>query len=800
MKQRVLAILMVLTLLSLVGCSAQSPAQAASASSFDADMSSSESIPAPESGILNPEGSEALSGDGSNSEPVLPAHTEAAYQPSGNQLLKGKQFGTDQDYTSLYEQFGRQVTIADVEENEDGLAVLKAPDGKRYELGLDFLSMAMVFNTDPAGSAYRSADEVYAAWWRYYLTRWNRLLPEIPLYCHEYYDICSAQIRGMTEYPTNPWWGPSKALLDWSSDKSDNSLILGVENELQGTFRFRDPLRNSGSNADPDIYSLITGLETAVTDREGRWIVNPTAVQSYEHRVNEDGTATFFFTIYDDLRFSDGSPVTAKNYLYTPMVFSSSIVKPAGQSCPKPFYSVVGCEAFHSYTGPYDVPGETSPVFSGLRLLGDYSFSLTLKADYVPYFFRLYQLTLAPVHRTLWLETADIADDGEGCYLTGDFYENAQANSAYIEAAALGAAPSVPCAGPYAIESWDEKAGTVTLRRNPYFKGDYAGTQPSIETVIVQKVEQDTLLENLKTGRVDFISGIPSSLAETAKRNRTTHPLIVPDSDNSNTVNAAADALAFVDASEGAFYASGYLRAGYGKLAFRNDFGPVQFPEVRQAIALCMDRPAFSEAMTGGLGSLVDAPYAAGSWMYREAVKQGMKLESYAQSLARAVALLEDGGWIYDKDGKPYTEGVRYKKIPAAYATLLDIRYSSLDGSLVTTRVGEDYYMPLVLCWFGTEDNAFSALLEERFAQNELLLSAGFRVDEYLGSFYVMLDELYWNGGYGAAFTPRYNVFNFSTGYSDPVFDYSFNLTIDPNLYDNYSVYYLKDPADIWWN
>ena len=78
----------------------------------------------------------------------------------------GKEYGVD--YTSLYDQFGKDTTIADVTEDEEtGLCYIEK-DGVEYELGLDFLSMAMVYNTTPAGD-YETADDVFAAWWRLYM-------------------------------------------------------------------------------------------------------------------------------------------------------------------------------------------------------------------------------------------------------------------------------------------------------------------------------------------------------------------------------------------------------------------------------------------------------------------------------------------------------------------------------------------------------------------------------------------------------------------------------------------------------
>ena len=98
--------------------------------------------------------------------------------------LANKEYGTD--YVSLYSQFGKETSIADViEDEETGFAYIER-DGVRYQLGLDFLSMAMVYNTAvPEGGVWETEDDVYANWWKLYMQRWNYMMPEVPLYSNE---------------------------------------------------------------------------------------------------------------------------------------------------------------------------------------------------------------------------------------------------------------------------------------------------------------------------------------------------------------------------------------------------------------------------------------------------------------------------------------------------------------------------------------------------------------------------------------------------------------------------------------
>ncbi len=699
---------------------------------------------------------------------------EYVYQPTGAQLVANKEYGEDKDYISLYDKFGKEASIKDVEEDEDtGLAYFNAPDGKKYELGLDFLTMAMVYNTNPEGSSYATEDDVYAAWWKYYITRWNMLLPEIPLYSNEYYDVYNAKIKGVEEHPTNPFWSPAMAMIDWSSEKEDGSFILGNTTDLSGKFRYSSFGSSSPGAADNDVYKMITGLETVVTTKEGGYEVNKTVVKDLQVTENEDGTATYTITLNEDLVFSDGSPVTAKNYLYFPMIFSTPVAAKAAGRDHKATMTLVGYSDFASYDG---TEGSGSKVMKGLRLLGDYQFSCTVDSAYYPYFYALSYAAFSPTHQLLWAGDADIADDGEGVYLTDNFYADADAHAALITKNAANTDTTIPYSGPYMVESYDASTKEATLKINTNFKGNYEGVKPSIETIIYKKIIAETQLEDLKSGGVDCLAAITGG-------------------------SATDEAISMADSSNGAFVYTHYSRAGYGKLGFRADYGPVQFPEVRQAIAYCMDRATFAKNFTGGYGGVVDGPYYTGSWMYKAAIKQKMMLLSYDTSVDSAIQVLEDNGWNKNAEGGEYTEGIRYKEIPAEYATENDINYKSMDGAYVTTKVGDNYYMPLVLNWFGTVDNEFSDLLVTGFETNDNVTNAGMKVYRNLGDFAPMLDELYQAQVYGYySGTPMYCVFNFATGFNSAMYDYSFNMTIDPSMYDDYSAYYYKDAADIYWN
>ena len=686
-----------------------------------------------------------------------------------------------EDYHSLYDEIGADITIDKVEEDEDGFAYITL-NGEKHILGLDFLTMAMVYNTTPAGE-YETEDDVYAAWWRYYMTRWNYLLPEVPLYSNEYYDLYNAQIKGVQEHPTNPFWSPASAVIDWSSEKADDSIILGSSTELSGQFRVPAFGKSNPGSSDNDVGNLTTGLETVATTKEGGYEWNDTVVVSHEETTDADGNLTYTIKIADDLKFSDGSAVTAKDYLAYSMASLTPVYTEAASRETSGLTVLGWKDAYQLYTGPDSEAG--TKELAGLHLIDDYTFSVTIPAEYANYFYKITYGGFSAQPAAAFLgEGVEIKDDGNGCYLSDEFYAK-DAEGKYVQAANIKKLctdiseenyAAFPWSGPYAVKSYDNTDSTATLVKNEYFKGNYEGTKPQIGTIIYKRTVSATQIEDFKAGGLDVIAAITGGA----------------DTDN---------ALKLADESEGKYVYTHYSRAGYGKLGFRADYGPAQFASVRQAIALCMDRAQFAKDFTGGYGGVVDGPYYTGSWMYKAAVDQGMLLDSYATSADAAIDVLEADGWVYNADGTDYAgEGVRYKAIPADKINENDKNYQSVDGTYKTVEVNGVYLMPLVINWYGTADNEFTDLLQTGFKENENIVKAGFAVYNTIGDFAPMLDELYQQAAYGFyAGTPMYCAFNFATGFNSAAYDYAFNMTIDPAMYDDYSSYYIKDYADIYW-
>ena len=672
-----------------------------------------------------------------------------------------------EDYRSVYDAIGKNVTI-DMVEERNGRAYVTY-EGVEYELGMDFLSMAMVYNTRPV-SGYTTATDVYNEWWRLFIQRWNLLVPEVPLYSNQYYDVYNAKIDKLE---TNPYWAVTDAIVGAKVLTSDNSVVLGSNTELSGAFRNASFGKSSPGAADLAIQTLTSGYSTVVTDKKGVFTWAGTEIlRSHSETENEDGTKTYTMQIADDLTFSDGSKIKAENYLAALLVGSTPVMKAAGGGDAAGL-TFVGYEQFNQYAGE----GESVP-FSGVRLLDENTFSVTVKKEYADYYYALRYGAFTPSPLSLYLGSYKIKDDGQGAYIEKGFYDKTNKNgiTAYSFADTLVSnmnevsAAKFPYSGPYFVENYDASAKTAMLKRNAAYKGDIRG-KASIERISYVRIVPETQLDQLKQGRVDVLASVTGGEETRA-------------------------ALAIVDNVK--FKETHYDRAGYGKLAFRCDFSPTQFAQVRRAVMYTIDRNEFAQTFTGGYGSVVDAPYHVGLDAYI-AVKDKLQLNRYDYSVENAKRSLIEGGWVYNEKGEAYEEGkgVRYKKLSGYERSYNNLAFASTDNKYRTVKVNGEYYMPLVINWMGTQPNPVTDQLITAWQNNK---NAGERIGAYITSSTgdmnsALYGEYYQMTAYG--FTKaRFGAVNFATGFTSAVYDQAFYWTIDPDRYHNYSSNFLQDESD----
>lgn len=562
-------------------------------------------------------------------------------------------------------------------------------------------------------------------------------------------------------------------------------VILGSTTELSGDFRWPGFGGSSAGASDQDITKLTVGYGTMEIDQSGAYQWNKTAVKSHNETENDDGTYTIDIVINEGLKFSDGSAITAKNYVASILSFSSPVSVAAGHSGMSG-QAFVGYSEFRAYTGA-DAPEEAKKEFSGVRLLGEYEFSLTVSSDYYPYYFAYTYGAVDPDFLALVLgEGVDVKDDGNGCYLTDNFYAMTEGEDAtYVKAEEIKAnrydTTKYPYSGPYTISKWDEGNSEATLLANPEFQGNFEGVKPTIETIVYRLLVQETQLDQLKKGEVDVLSAITGG-------NDTKAALAVVDGTNFSEVH--------------------YQRAGYGKIEFECDFGPTMFASVRQAITYALNRTEFCQTFTGGYGVVVDGPYSPDFAMWK-AVKDDITLIDYSYSVANAEKALVEGGWIYNSKGEDFVPGqtgvdaVRYKKLTAEEAEAcggVNKTYASVNNTdgvtYKTVKIGDDYYMPLAINWFGTTPNDVTDLLNTMLANSKDVAGLGMVIRSTVGDFTQLLGEICRDASYGYAGTPTFGMFNLATGWNTAVYDYAFNWSLD-EAYFGYSANKLYDEYDV---
>jgi peptide/nickel transport system substrate-binding protein len=483
--------------------------------------------------------------------------------------------------------------------------------------------------------------------------------------------------------------------------------------------------------ADYDIYNMITGYPTVGITFNGEYVIDETVVAKHEVTENEDGSKTHTFTINDGLTYADGTPITAKDYVTSIMLWSSNVVGEMGAQNTYGMY----------FAGWEEFAKGTAKEFKGVRIIDDMNYSVTIAAENLPFFFELALIKAVPAKLDFWTdETVEIKDDGNGAYFSDNFTKEnfeARLNAARREVPR-------PSSGAYVLESYDEASKTAVVKVNDKYAGNYEGQKPLIETIIYKKVNSETSLDELATGSVDLLSGMASG----------------------DEINGGMDLV-----DKGGFAYSAYPRSGFGRLLFQCDFGPTQFKEVRQAIAHLLDRNDFAKAFTGGYGSVVHGPYGESMWFYQETKAQlNEKLNPYPYSLDEAVKLLEQAGFTLDANGNPYTSGVRYKKMD--------------DGTL----------MPLIIEWASTEQNVVSELLVVKLQQNPDLAKAGIQLNQTQMTFTELLNWLYRDSTQGDKYgVPTYGMFNLAIGYT-PDYDISPYYTTDEDLIaQGYNENYIRD-------
>jgi len=457
----------------------------------------------------------------------------------------------------------------------------------------------------------------------------------------------------------------------------------GSTTEAKGTFIVGTPKLNGdfiagfgNSSYDKSVRDMLWALPTYTTTPGGEFLLDETVVKAVETSVDDAGNKTYKFTLNSGLKWSDGSDVTAKDYVFGILFAASPEWVEAGNS-DTAGDSLLGYAAYHA--------GETE-VFEGVKLLGDLEFSVTIGADFLPYFYEVAYAAFGPSPMAVWAPDLTIGEDGSS--LVGDV-----AAVATSVATTERFAPSVT-SGPFTFESFENDV--VTLQVNPNYAGDYRGEKAKVATVIVKYVDPTTDVDLVISGDIDLVAGV----VEGAKIEK------AKGSDQADVVS--------------------YKRNGYGMIAFANDFGPTKENKVRQALAYLIDRNTFLVNILGGYGAMVNGEYGLSQWMYTtQADTVESTLVNYTFNVDKANELLDATEWKFEADGVTPWDATkaadgywRYN----ANKEVLQINHLGTTGNPITDLIGTEWPKGLNRAGvkFTIEWQDFNSLLANYYYSYEL--------------------------------------------------------------------------------
>lgn len=474
-------------------------------------------------------------------------------------------------------------------------------------------------------------------------------------------------------------------------------LIIGAITDLEQDFY--DPVFNSSTTNYKITENVLHGYTTVITTKEGEWITDPMVVSALDTVENEDGTKTFTITLNDGLLWSDNSAVTAKDYAFAMLLESSPEMMGVDNYSATRYTYLDGYDEFNA--------GDTE-VLKGVHLIDDKTFSVTVKADELPYHYDLAYASVTPRPIAVIAPGCDIEDSEEGATIMGDFTTDVLLKTIGDPDTGYRYNPQVTC-GPYKLVSYDASSRQGTFEVNENYVGNYAGIKPMIKTLIIKTVKSETQINELKAGTVDLLFEIGEA-------------------------EGIEPGLDLVD--EGLVQKHTYFRYGYGLIRFDCSQFPTDSQSVRQAVAYCLDRNEFARQYSGGYATVVHGEYGLSQWEYLDSKDWiDENLNTYEKDIEKAKEVLAADGWTLNKDGGEYKDGD-------------GTRYKDVDGEL----------KPLVIEWCNTEGNPVSELLNTMLP--EAMQDAGMELKTTTTDFPTLLTAMDHEG------ETMYNMYNLATGFS----------------------------------
>lgn len=446
--------------------------------------------------------------------------------------------------------------------------------------------------------------------------------------------------------------------LDAAADNNYDELIVANTTRLSGNF-FGELFGNN--TADADVWELLHGYTLVTWNGElGSFEPDPMVVAGKVISVGENGNRVYTIALQSDLTYSDGTPITAKDYAFAILLSAAPQIAAIGGQV-NGSDAIVGMEDYRS--------GKTH-ILSGVRVLGDTMLEIEIRSEYLPFFYELGLLNYSPYPIAPITPGCEVADDGEGVYIRDigtDVGPSTLFTAELLRGALLDPAsgfvshPSV-ASGPYMLKDFDRQTGEASFEINPCYKGNCESVKPTIPNLIYCTADNTDVIAKLGEGSIGLFN--KAVRAETISEGL--------------TLVTSGDTHAM----------SNYMRNGFSFISCSTERAAMSSQAVRQAIAHCLDADTFVSDYVRNYGMRVYGYYGIGQWMYQLvegtleppvelpenptteeqqqyddaiAAWDALSLDTvnhYDLDTETAKKLLEDDGWTMNKAGEAYSAEV----------------------------------------------------------------------------------------------------------------------------------------------
>ena len=527
-------------------------------------------------------------------------------------------------------------------------------------------------------------------------------------------------------------------------------LIVGNTTAMRGDF-FSDVFGNSTS--DIDVRTLIHGFDLVNWDQgQDEYTLDPTVVSHFEVTEDANKNRVYELTLCDDLKFSDGTKITAKDYAFSLLLRLSPQLQEIGGTVTR---------SDHLLGGRAYAAGESS-VLAGVRLLDDNRLSITLNREYLPFYYEEALLLCNPYPISVIAPGCTVKDDGDGVYIEGDFTAEVLRQTILDPVSGYNSHPSVT-SGPYVLKSFD--GTTAHFESNSNYKGTWVADEFTLF------MDEDSLTRAQDEEGNELILARPSieKIEFTLADNATAEKDLAEG--RLHVLNKATSGPVIENLLEnGDMDYELYDRVGLSFITFSFEYPAVREAAVRQAIAWCMDRDQMTKDYCGEEGTRVDGYYGIGQWEYqtvtgqagypvlkgyeeddREAAepdgterfqnryarsedeyKQMIKqwkaltldgLTEYKVDTKKANDLLDQAGWTLNANGEPRQAGseeIRCKMVDGELVAL-DLKLMLPAGSRMAETLTANAVPNLKACGIGLTlvEKAMPELLSEYYRQSE---------------------------------------------------------------------------------